>query len=237
MSRSTARMPTLVVGQYAEGQQVVVKIVRPESHSYNSQNNSCTKQLDNFLGAVLKVTYAHRRNDVLQGAPQIMRTGTKQNCISRFLLRPHLIPGEFVWVVGAKSGRHQDRFFIMCYGLDDPDFETWERQETFQFPTPSRPVLGPTQPPIQQVQVFFSGSTSLSSPEVKNEWSCTPSSSIRLHSVNREKFIFHLSTATSALPCPCYSISGITISPIYHRRYVSQLQKQSSQKALFLSPP
>lgn len=81
---------------------VVVKIVGPESRWYSSQSNSNTKWFF-FFPAVLKVTYSHRRNNILQGAPQIMRRGLKQNIASRFLLRPLLIPGQFVWGLWCKK--------------------------------------------------------------------------------------------------------------------------------------
>ena len=64
-----------------------------------------------FFSAVLEVTYAHRRNDVLQGAPQIMRTGLKQKTVSRFLPRPLLIPGQFVWGFWCKKWQAPEQGF------------------------------------------------------------------------------------------------------------------------------
>jgi len=37
------------------------------------------------------------------------------------------------------------------YGLDDRVFESWQSLGIFLFTTASKPVLGPTQPPIQRV--------------------------------------------------------------------------------------
>jgi hypothetical protein len=68
------------------------------------------------------------------------------------------------------------------------------------FPTTSRPALGPNQHPVQKYQGLCPGVTwpgrevahSLpSSAEVKNEWSYTSTSYIRLHGVVRYSFTLH----------------------------------------------
>jgi hypothetical protein len=75
------------------------------------------------------------------------------------------------------------------YGLDDREFESWQGLGIF-FITTFRPDLGPTQPPIQ----WIPGALSLgekrpgheadrsppSSAEVKNTWSYTSTSPVRL---------------------------------------------------------
>jgi hypothetical protein len=38
-----------------------------------------------------------------------------------------------------------------CYGLDSPGFKLRWKQEIFSTPYPSRPALGPNQPPLQWV--------------------------------------------------------------------------------------
>jgi hypothetical protein len=79
------------------------------------------------------------------------------------------------------------------YGLDNRGFESRYGLGIFLFSTASRPVLGPTQSPVQWVP----GSLSLAgkrpgreanhspsaSAKVKNVWSCTSTSPMRLHGV------------------------------------------------------
>jgi hypothetical protein len=81
----------------------------------------------------------------------------------------------------------------LSYGLDDRGFESRQGLGIFLFTTASRPALGPTQPPIQWVPealslgVKRSGREADHSPssgaEVKNAWSYTSTSPIRLHGV------------------------------------------------------
>ena len=56
--------------------------------------------------------------------------------------------------LGKRSGRDSSVGIATRYGVDGPEFETrWGRA----FSHSSRPVLGPTQPPIQWVPTFFCG--------------------------------------------------------------------------------
>jgi hypothetical protein len=77
------------------------------------------------------------------------------------------------------------------YGLDDRGSVTGRGSwELFLFATASRPELGPTQPPIQRIPWALSlgvkrprreaDHSPPSSAEVKNAWSYTSTSSIRL---------------------------------------------------------
>jgi hypothetical protein len=51
-------------------------------------------------------------------------------------------------------GRHSVVGIANLYGMEDPGIESrWGRD----FPHPSRPALGPTQPHVQWVPVLFSG--------------------------------------------------------------------------------
>jgi len=69
------------------------------------------------------------------------------------------------------------------YGLDDREFESWHGLGILLFTTASRPVLGPTQPPIRRVPWPLSlevkgpgreaGHSPPSSAEVKNAWNYT----------------------------------------------------------------
>jgi hypothetical protein len=80
---------------------------------------------------------------------------------------------------------------VVCYGLDDWVFESWQGLGIFLFNTTSRPALGPTQPPIQCVPGALSlgvkqqGREADHSPpsgaEVKIVWSYTSSLPIQLH--------------------------------------------------------
>jgi hypothetical protein len=84
-----------------------------------------------------------------------------------------------------------------------------QRLRFFLFITASRTVLGPTQPPIQWVPGALSlgvkrpgreaGHIPPSSAEVKNAWSYTSNSPIRLHGVvlklkHRDNFTFNLTS-------------------------------------------
>jgi hypothetical protein len=88
--------------------------------------------------------------------------------------------------------------FVPCgvalgYGLDDRGSESRQRLGIFLFTTTSRPALGPTQSPIQWVPGVLSlrvkrpgreaDQSPTSSAEVKNVWSYTSASPIRLHGV------------------------------------------------------
>jgi hypothetical protein len=50
----------------------------------------------------------------------------------------------------ANEGRDSAVGIATGYGLDGPGIESWWGRD---FPHPSRPALGPTQPPIQWVPV------------------------------------------------------------------------------------
>jgi hypothetical protein len=53
------------------------------------------------------------------------------------------------------TGRDSSVGIATRYGLDGPEIESrWGRD----FPQPSRPALGPTQPPVQWVPGLFPGS-------------------------------------------------------------------------------
>jgi hypothetical protein len=80
------------------------------------------------------------------------------------------------------------------YGMGDPGFEYRQTHEMFLSSKTSRPVLGPTPPPIQWIPEFFPKETwpgrevdhsPPATAQVKNEWrhTCTPP--ISLHGVNR----------------------------------------------------
>jgi hypothetical protein len=63
----------------------------------------------------------------------------------------------------------------LSYGLDDLDFITGRvNNGAFLYATLVRPVLGPTQPPIQCVPGHEDYRSPSSSAEVKNAWSVTP---------------------------------------------------------------
>ena len=54
----------------------------------------------------------------------------------------------------VRVGRDSSVGIVTRYGLDGPGIESrWRRD----FPHPSRPALGPTQPPIQWVPGLFPG--------------------------------------------------------------------------------
>ena len=75
---------------------------------------------------------------------------TSDNCIQ--MLRP-TVSTEFL-EFRLKKGRDSSVSIANHYGLDGPGIEfRWGRD----FPHPSRPVLGPTQPPVQWVLVLLPG--------------------------------------------------------------------------------
>ena len=87
--------------------------------------------------------------------------------------------------------------------LDGPGFEYRPGHETFSSPKPSRPALGPIQPPIQWVSELFRGGKAVGawySAEVKAEWSCTSSPSVWLHGVDRDNFTIFTTHLTLGLP-------------------------------------
>jgi hypothetical protein len=86
-----------------------------------------------------------------------------------------------------------------------PGFESQQSHGFFFLATASRPALGPTQPPIQWAPVVPSPGTKEPPPgreahqsppstaEVKNAWSYTPTTPIRLHGVvskHKDNFTF-----------------------------------------------
>jgi len=96
------------------------------------------------------------------------------------------------------------------YGLDNRGFKTQQGQDIFLLSTPSRPLLGPTRPPVQYVQCFFFPNrvkrpgrnvnhSPPSSEEVKNDRSYTSSSPICLHAW----------TATTSSSC-FYSVTTLS---------------------------
>jgi hypothetical protein len=98
----------------------------------------------------------------------------------------------------------------MGYGLDDRGFVSGRGWEFFLFTTASRPALGPTQPLIKRVQGALSlgvkqpgreaDHSAPSSAEVKNEWSYTFHSTLRLHDL-----VLSWSTGTT-LPYQCMNV-------------------------------
>jgi hypothetical protein len=65
-------------------------------------------------------------------------------------------------------GRDSSVGIATCYGLNVPGIESRCGRD---FPYPSRPVLGPTQPPVQWVPGFFPGG------KADGAWRLPPTSS------------------------------------------------------------
>ena len=87
------------------------------------------------------------------------------------------------------------------YGQYDPGFESRQRQESLRIAT-STPTVGPTQSSIERAFGTFrpaadrpeleAAHLTTSSAELKYEWSCTFTHSIRLHAVYTKNFTFCL---------------------------------------------
>ena len=111
-------------------------------------------------------------------------SSTKCSFIFSFLFPPN----TFLYGLGI-VGHESSVGIATRYGLDGPQIESrWERD----FPHPSRPVLGPTQPPIQWVPGLFRGQSGrgmvltthpLLGPRLKKEYIYTSTSSLGLRSL------------------------------------------------------
>jgi hypothetical protein len=97
-------------------------------------------------------------------------------------------------------------------------FDSRQGLAIFLFTATSRPVLGPTHPPIQWVPGALSlgvrppkrevDHSSPSSDEVKNAWSYTSTLPVRLHGV-----VLSWSTGTT-LPLPCSQTPSVYVLPL-----------------------
>jgi len=54
----------------------------------------------------------------------------------------------------CKVGQDNVCSITTLYGVDGPGIESWWQRN---FPHPSRPTLGPAQPPVQWIQDLFAG--------------------------------------------------------------------------------
>jgi hypothetical protein len=99
--------------------------------------------------------------------------------------------------------------------LDDPQFDSWHRQEIFMISKMFTPALGPTQPPIRLASEAFSPQGKWQghdvdhlcpcSAKVKIEWSYTSTLPICLHGKDWDNltFIFYSTCTTCHLSTHC----------------------------------
>jgi hypothetical protein len=112
----------------------------------------------------------------------------------RTFIKIHLKLIHIYWIRDSVVGT------VTRYGLNGPGFESRYEQDICSFLKLSRPVLEPTQPPIQWMPVFLAGRKRYgreadrsppSRAEVKNEWSYTPTPPVCLHGFDRDNFKFN----------------------------------------------
>jgi len=106
----------------------------------------------------------------------------------------------FIVLYVTQMGRISSVGIATCYGLDDPGIESrWGRD----FPHPSRPALGPTQPPLEWVP-------SLSRGKVTGEWRNHPHPS---RAVVKERVELYFYSPFGPVPRPVLTSVTVDVCP------------------------